>query len=178
MVTKEEKEYILKAISMLLRREAAIVVSYMLEKEAVSEEWLAKQSDLKITVVRKILYDLFNLGLVDFIKERDEKSGWYIYNATFKLNKLNEVILDRLKNTLKKLKQRLKYEEENTFYECPVHKIRMLESEAITNNYICNIEGCNSVLEIKDNTHIINKLKKKIQEIENIIREAEKGPVV
>jgi len=174
MVTKEEKEYITKTISLLLRPEAGQVVSLMLEKSEVGEEWLAKQSNLKVTVVRKILYDLFNMGLVDFKKERDEKSGWYIYNATFKVDQFEKVIIDKLKMILNKLKMRLKYEEENTFYICPEHKKTFTETEALNNNYICDVEGCGNVLIVKDKTPRIEKLKKKIKEIEEIIEKAEK----
>lgn len=173
MVTREEKEYITKTISLLLRPEAAQVVSLMLDKGEVNEEWLAKQSNLKITVVRKILYDLFNMGLVDFKKERDEKSGWFIYNAVFRTEQFDKVILDKLKTIQEKLKLRLKYEEENTFYECPVHKKTFIESEALMNNYVCDVEGCGSILVIKDKTKRIEKLQKKIEELEKIIKEAE-----
>lgn len=173
MVTKEEKEYILKTISLMLRSEAANVVSHMLDKDVIGEEQLSKQCGLRVTVVRKILYDLYSLGLVDFIKERDEKSGWYIYNVTFRIDNFDKMILDKLKTIHKKLTQRLKFEEENTFYVCPVHKKVYLESEALQNNYMCAIEGCGRVLEIKDKTSRINKLKKKVQELEKIIAEAE-----
>lgn len=173
MVTKEEKEYILKAVSLLLRPEAATVVSHMLGKEAVGEEWLSKQCNLKVTVVRKILYDLFSMGLVEFIKERDEKTGWYIYNASFKIDKFNEIIIEKLKMTHGKLIQRLKYEEENNFYECPVHKKKFLESEALINNYKCDVESCDEILVPIDKSRRIEKLKRKIDEIERIIKIAE-----
>ncbi|HLI45996.1 MAG TPA: hypothetical protein VKU94_02250 [Geobacterales bacterium] len=176
MVTKKEKEYITKTISMLLRPEAAQVVALMLNKSEVGEEWLAKQSNLKVTVVRKILYDLFNLGLVDFKKERDEKSGWYIYNATFKVDQFDKVVIDKLKVILNKFKMRLKYEEENTFYYCPEHQRTMTETEALNNNYVCDVEGCGKVLIVKDKAHRIEKLKKKIDEIEKLIEMAESKP--
>jgi transcription initiation factor TFIIE subunit alpha len=174
MVSSEEKKYIDKVIRLLLRPEASKIALAILEKNDATEEWLTKRTDMKLSVVRKILYDMYELGLVDFRRERDEKTSWYIYHINFKFENFNKVVIDRLRYILeRKLKLRLKYELSHSFYECPKHKKLFTESEALQLNYICPYEDCGEVMLQRSNQHIIDKLTKYIGIIEKILDLAE-----
>ncbi|MFP3190620.1 MAG: hypothetical protein RXR31_04695 [Thermoproteota archaeon] len=170
MVSSEEKRYIDKVIRLLLRPEASKIALAILEKSDATEEWLTKKTDMKLSVIRKILYDMHELGLIDFKKERDERTSWYIYHINFKYENFNKIIYDRLKYILdKKLKVRLQYELSHSFYECPKHKKLFTEEEALQYNFICPYDECGMVMLHKKNQHVIDKLNKYIQIIEKIL---------
>jgi transcription initiation factor TFIIE subunit alpha len=169
MLSKEEKDYITKVITKLFRPEASKIVIALLEKGEATEDWIAKETGIKMSLIRKLLYELYEKGYIIFKRERDEKTGWYIYYARFNLEKFNELLLERLKTIYeKKLKVRLEYEKNNTFFICPVHKKRYRIEEAIMNNYQCPEEGCGKILLLFDNSEYIKKLTEKMQIIENI----------
>lgn len=170
MVSSEEKRYIDKVIRLLLRPEASKIALAILEKNDVTEEWLTKRTEMKLSVVRKILYDMYEIGLIDFRKERDEKTSWFIYHIYFKHENFNKIVYDRLKYILeKKLKPRLQYELSHSFYECPKHKKVFTEAEALQFNFKCPYEDCGMVMLQRKNQHIIDKLNKYIQIIEKIL---------
>jgi len=169
MVSKEEKQYISDVIKRLIRPEAAKLVEFMLDKDEVTDEQLARNTNIKISIVRKLLYDLYQFRLIDFRRERDEKTTWFIYYVKFRTDKFNEIIVDRLKFLREKLIYRLEYEEKNKFYECPLHKKKYLLNEAILNNFKCNVEDCGEVLVEYDNSKVIEKLKRIISNIDKIL---------
>ncbi|MDT7885924.1 MAG: hypothetical protein RQ968_00925 [Thermoproteota archaeon] len=169
MLTKDEKDYINKIITKLFRPEASKVAIALLEKGEATEDWIAKETGIKMSLIRKLLYELYEKGYITFKRERDEKTGWYIYYARFNLEKFNELLLERLKTIYeKKLKVRLEYEKNNTFFICPVHKKRYRIEEAIMNDYKCSEEDCGKILIPFDNSKYIKKLTEKMQIIEKI----------
>jgi Transcription initiation factor IIE, alpha subunit len=175
MISKEEKDYINKIITKLFRPEASKIVLALLDKGEATEEWIAKETGMKLSLIRKLLYELYEKGYVTFKRERDEKTGWYIYYAKFNIDKFNELLLERIKIIYdKKLKIRLNYEKNNIFFICPRHKRRYRIEEALANNYLCPEEGCGQLLIHFDNSAYIKKLTEKIQLIENILKKIEK----
>ena len=45
----------------------------------ITDEKLAEQSGVKLNIVRKILYILNENKLTQFHRQRDKKSGWFVY---------------------------------------------------------------------------------------------------
>lgn len=124
------------------------------------DEELASKLNAGINEVRRALYDLQSLGLVTYRRERDEKDGKFIYYWYADVEHLNQLLLQRKRSVLKRLEERLRLEEENSFYICPSDGIRLSFDEALENEFRC--PRCGLSLEFVDNNEIKERLKELI----------------
>jgi len=134
-------------------------------KTDVSEFKIAEKLGKTVNEVRNMLYRLSDYNLVSFTRKKDKKKGWYIYYWT-----LNEVrakeIFDRLLNLkVEKLNSMLKEEQEEQYYYCKEDKLRFKLVEAMDIDFKC--PECGQVMEQEDNVKKIEKIKEKLQELEN-----------
>ncbi|MHA1729254.1 MAG: hypothetical protein ACTSWY_11045 [Promethearchaeota archaeon] len=89
-----------------------------IENPEITDDKLAEKCEIKLNIVRKMLYVLYDHKLAEFRKLRDKKSGWFIYYWHQTFDKVDELILLKMSQVLEKLRWRLKYERENVFYIC------------------------------------------------------------
>ncbi|MCS7108155.1 MAG: transcription factor [Sulfolobales archaeon] len=130
------------------------------ESSEFLDEELASEVNAGINEVRRALYDLQSLGIVTYHRERDEKDGKFIYYWYADIEHLNQLLLQRKRSVLKRLEERLKLEEENSFYICPHDEIRLSFDEALENDFKC--PRCSASLEFIDNYDIKRRLKELI----------------
>ncbi len=135
--------------------------------EAGDDE-IAREAGLKINTVRRLLYALSGQGFVSYRRVRERGGGWYVYKWHVDRTMLESTLLLRKKATLEKLKQRLEYEENNTFFVCPSDGSRYTFDEALENEFRC--PRCGESLEDLDNTLICEILKHRISIIEEELR--------
>jgi transcription initiation factor TFIIE subunit alpha len=140
-------------------------------KEMLDDD-IVKKTGLDEQEVRRTLYELHNIGLVTYKKLRNPEDSRYIYYWRVDASRINHVLLQRKKAVLNKLKERLKFEEENTFFKCPVDGVRLTYDEALENDFKC--PRCGGELEMDDNTEIKEKLRKIIKELEEEVEREEK----
>ena len=141
------------------------VLEYMANNGSeVTDEEIAKALGYRVNIVRKALYLLLEQNMVVYRRTRSRDTGWYVYYWKINDEQLESVLQQRKKEVLKKLRERLAYEEENTFFICPNDKTRYTFDEALENDFIC--PRCGTPLIEYDNSSIVMFLKKKIQEIE------------
>ncbi len=138
----------------------------MLDMDIVSLVGLSEQD------IRRALYELHNLGLVMYKKVRSPSDNKYIYYWFIDITRLNHVLLQRKKAVLKRLKERLTFEESNTFYVCPVDNVRLTFEEAMENDFRC--PRCGEMLAYEDNSEVRNELKELIRRLEEEITNEEK----
>lgn len=89
-----------------------------IKSDEITDDDLAEQCGIKLNIVRKILYILYENKLSEFRKVRDKKSGWFIYYWHEYFDNLKELIKIKQEGVLEKLAIRLQYEDENEFYKC------------------------------------------------------------
>lgn len=158
--------YLIELARVLIGPASELVVSALSERQECTEEWLIKRTGLKLSVIRKILYELFDTGLVRYRRERDPKTGWYMYYWRLDPESIASMILRRKKAVLEKLKMRLEYEKNNTFFACKIHtNQRYTFDEAFERDFKCS--ECGEVLEQVDNNYIIKFIEHLIKKIEN-----------
>ena len=138
----------------------------MLDTDIVSLVGLSEQD------IRRALYELHNLGLVMYKKVRSSSDNKYIYYWFIDITRLNHVLLQRKKAVLRRLKERLTFEENNTFYVCPVDNVRLTFEEAMENDFRC--PRCGEMLVYEDNSSIKNELRELIRRLEEEIMNEEK----
>jgi transcription initiation factor TFIIE subunit alpha len=118
---------------------------------------------LKLNTVRKTLYKLYSAKLAQFRRIRDKSTGWFIYYWWHEFDLLEEILIEKKKLILRKLRDRLQYEENNYFFmcnSCSQSNIKFKFDEAFDLNFKCPDCGC--PLEAQDNEQIKKLLKEKI----------------
>jgi transcription initiation factor TFIIE subunit alpha len=163
------REMLIKQVVIEFAGEDAFeVVSRLKEDEETTDEEIANETGMRLNAVRKILYKLYDLHLASYRRTRDKQTGWFVYYWILEPERIHGLLQDKKIKVLEKLKQRLIFEMENTFYHCnnngcPRHTFE----EAMANAFKCPI--CNSQLVHVDNLQIITLLKKQIEVLEQEI---------
>lgn len=143
----------------------------LIDSSEFIDEELASKISANINDVRRALYELQTLGIVTYRRERD-KSGNFVYYWYADAEHLNQLFLRRKKTVLRRLEDRLKLEEENSFYICPQDGIRLSFDEALENEFRC--PRCNMPLEFAENEEIKRRLKELILGLQEEILNEEK----
>ncbi len=144
------------------------VVTRLKEDEETTDEEIANDTGMRLNTVRKILYKLYDLHLASYRRTRDKQTGWFVYYWILEPERIHGLLHAKKTRVLEKLKQRLQFETENTFYHC--HKNgcpRHTFEEAMTNAFKCPI--CNGQLVHVENIQTIDLLRKQIQVLEQEI---------
>jgi transcription initiation factor TFIIE subunit alpha len=123
------------------------------------------KKEVRLNNVRKILYKLYDHGLVSCTRVRDEKTGWFIFYWRLQPDQLDAFIRSRKKKALDKLKQRLDYERNHTFFVCKTDTdVRIPFEEAMESSFKCG--KCGDQLESMENSEVIVVLETKIHQLE------------
>lgn len=139
------------------------LVNLIKNKKNVSEFKIAERMNLSVNVVRNMLYRLYHVNLVSFIRKKDKKKGWYIYYWTFNMKRIKFLYDDLKKKKLEKLKERLDREKHSFFFMCKNECMRLDFEKATEYNYKC--PECGELLEQEDNSARIKEIEKEIQKI-------------
>ena len=142
----------------------AQVLLELRKKSNYSEFELAQKLDIDIKSFRRIIYALFERGLLFWRRKKDRQRGWYIYYWTLKEDEIPFYYERVLKRKLKMLKERLAKEEGQHYLMCPNFCVRVSYEQAIDLNFTC--PECGAVLVEQDNSKTVANLKKAISEIE------------
>jgi transcription initiation factor TFIIE subunit alpha len=131
------------------------IIQCLLNGKTTDEE-IAEETEIRLNIVRRILYKLYDAGVASYKRSKDPETQWYIYNWRFEENKIMEIIMDQQQKYSQEISQSLEYEEENMFFVCP-NGCRYNFNEASEHNFTCPECDCN--MEFQDNSTIILELK-------------------
>jgi transcription factor E len=153
--------------------ESEKLIDILYKKQNVNEFLIAKKLALTINQTRNMLYKLADSGLVQFIRKKDKKKGgWYTYFWTLKVKRCLLKYEEKLDAGLKQFEEQFKMRQKDRYYYSPSAELEYTEEEAILNDYTCPETG--EVLELKDNSQEVAKIKnemKKIEDLKKIIHE-------
>ncbi|MFX1447207.1 MAG: hypothetical protein ACFFCG_03640 [Promethearchaeota archaeon] len=124
---------------------------------------------LKLNTVRKTLYRLYSGKLAQFRRIRDKSTGWFIYYWWHEFDLFEEILMEKRRIMESKLRERLKFEEDNYFFvckDCQDANNKFNFDRAFELNFRC--PDCGGPLEAQDNKELIHFLKEKIVLIENL----------
>ncbi len=149
----------------LVGEEGLKVVQKMPEDE-VTDEKIAEVTGVLLNIVRRTLFILYENRLAGYRRVRDTDSGWLTYLWKLDISNLNSQLELESKKILKNLKTKLEFENDKVFYTCKKQCARFLFETAADLEFICPV--CGEDLEFQDNEQVINSLKKRISELEEL----------
>ncbi|MDI3502923.1 MAG: transcription initiation factor subunit alpha [Archaeoglobi archaeon] len=132
-----------------------------------TDEKIAEVTGIHLNTVRRILYELYERRILFYRRERDEETGWLTYYWRIDLSEFESHLKDELRRFLRNLKEKLRYEEENTFYICPNLCERVKFEEASENEFRCRV--CGEMLIYEDNSRRLEGLRRCIEDLEAIL---------
>ncbi|MHA1972721.1 MAG: hypothetical protein ACTSW1_07005 [Candidatus Hodarchaeales archaeon] len=138
-----------------------------LDEDDSSEEDISVQR-IALKEVRKSLYKLNERSLARYRRIRDKETGYFVYYWSPIWERIRDLIVRRRKQTLKKLQQRLDYEQRNLLYVCKEGHNPVTFSDAFELGFVCTT--CGEELAQKENAGTISFLKKKIKELETNLK--------
>jgi transcription initiation factor TFIIE subunit alpha len=140
------------------------LVKALYKRKDVSEFKVAEKIGKDVNQVRNMLYRLYHVNLVSFIRRKDKKKGWYIYYWTFKPQGIRGLLKNMREKQLDTLKERLKKETESQFYMCANKCVRLDFEKATEFEFKC--PECGEIMNQENNVDKIRQLKKDIARLE------------
>jgi transcription initiation factor TFIIE subunit alpha len=163
-------EELIKVARLFGGEEAVTVINILKKKSEATDETLANESAVRLNTVRKILYRLYDHGLVSCTRVRDEKTGWFIFYWKLQMDQLDAFIRSRKRRVLEKLKQKLDYERNHSFFVCnKCSDVRVTFEEAMESSFRCS--KCGGQLESTDNGPVVEFLDRRIKQIEDELKQ-------
>jgi len=140
------------------------LVNVLKNKKNVSEFKLAEYVKKEVNAVRNMLYRLYDVNLVSFVRKKDKKKGWYIYYWTFDTKKIKYLLTSLKKKKIIKLKERLEREKANKFDSCKSQCVRLDFDQAMNFEFKC--PECGELINQENNFEEIKKIEKDIKTLE------------
>jgi transcription initiation factor TFIIE subunit alpha len=150
--------------------DATKVIEVLKTVNEITDDEIATKTGIRLNVVRKILYKLYDHSLVSLRRTRDEKTGWFIFHWKLQPDQLEGFILNQKRRVIEKLQTRLDYEKGHDFYHCGTPSCRrMTFEEAMELLFQC--PTCGKQLNHFENRDIVESLGKKIEELRKELSE-------
>lgn len=141
------------------------VVKSLKKLGEATDEIIANDCGIRLNTVRKVLYKLYDHGLVSCTRVRDEKTGWFIFYWRLQPDQLDAFIRSRKKRVLDKLRTRLDFERNHSFFICKTDpEVRVTFEEAMETSFKCG--KCGNQLDSADNTELVSGLEARIEKLE------------
>lgn len=125
-----------------------------------TDEEIAEKTEIKLNIVRKILYRLYDYGLASYKRSKDPKTQWYTYTWAFEEKEIRKYMEESSKSMIRALEEMLKTEESNIYFVCPDRHSRIDFNTASEIEFIC--PECGEEMEFKDNSEEIKRIKEEI----------------
>ncbi len=164
MSPRVDDELFLNIVKILVGDEAVTIVSMLGSKPEATDEELATKLEIKLNIVRKILYKLYDYHLAVFRRIRDKKTGWFVYYWKLNPERIGDLVNNKKRAVLHKLKERLNYEKEHVFYQCLNGCPRFTFEDAMEVSFNC--PKCSTALENISNENIIEILETNVEILE------------
>jgi len=162
-VGKPKEDPILRGILTMIAGEHGYEVATALVESEATDEELAKKTGIRLNLIRRILYELYDNRVVAYRRVRDEDSGWYIYYWRIEPERALEFFNNNKRLLLQKLEDRLDRERNTMFFSCKDGCQKLPFDIAAEDDFKC--PKCGGKLEPFDNSNIISVLERQIESI-------------
>jgi transcription initiation factor TFIIE subunit alpha len=164
MVTSINHDLFRLVVEEIAGKEGVDVATVLANADETTDEEIATKTDLKLNIVRRILYKLHDNHLASYRRIRDTNTGWFLYYWKIDPKKAQSLVNRKKRMVLNLLEQRLEHESNNDLYSCSnCNSSPVPFEEAMNLSFRC--PGCNGQLEYIDNKRAINFLRKRVEEL-------------
>ena len=130
-----------------------------------TDEEIANETGIKLNIVRKILYRLYDMGIASYKRSKDPETQWFTYSWKFEKDEIINRIIKDSEKYLDMLNEELDRESNNMFFVCPCGHVRLDFDEASDYEFLC--PACGEELEFQDNAETIEQIKEDIKMVES-----------
>ena len=156
---QEDIQYIANDIQETVEKTYIPIIKALMDGIDTDEE-IAEKTEIKLNIVRKVLYKLYDLKIANYKRSKDPETQWYTYSWKFEEAELVRQINEESEAELRELNTALENEENNMFFVCPLGHVRYNFDIASDEEFLC---VCGEELVFQDNTEIINQIKQNIE---------------
>jgi len=151
-------------VATLFGEDTVRVVEALKGVHEIIDNEIADKTQIRLNMVRKALYRLYDHSLVALRQSRDKEKGWFIFNWRLQPDQLEGFILNQKCRVLEKLEIRLEYEKSHEFYRCQTPGCKRFPfAEAFELLFKC--PACNKPMMYLNNDRIVKILTRKIEHI-------------
>ncbi len=161
---KEASEFLLG----LVGEDGLEIVKSIMGKGECTDEAVAEETGIKLNIVRKSLYKLYDYRLASYVRTKDKDIGWYIYTWKLDLSRISEILKEGKRVMLARLTNSLEFETNTVFFTCKIDDTKIPFSMASENDFKC--PQCEGVMGHMDNHNVVNHLEKEIKRLKKEIR--------
>lgn len=144
-----------------------ILFSLGIEGEFTDDQ-LALELGIEINEIRRALFAMYEIGLADYVRRRDDETGWMEYYWRINYERAPEVLKRELEKTVKKLREKIEAETSTIYYICPNMCVKVSYDDAMELNFTC--PRCGEMLEYLDCSEAVEKIEEDVRRIEEVLR--------
>ncbi len=141
-------------------------------REARYDEDIAEELSQKAVTIRKLLNELHDKDLVQYVRTKNPKTGWYTYVWDRRDDKILEYSRNYLGNKISEIEDKLFYEQNNLMFVCACKDRYVPMTYAMENNFHCG--ECNNYFTEFDNSNVIEGLEKSKKKLNADIKKINK----
>jgi transcription initiation factor TFIIE subunit alpha len=164
MLSNIDDATLLKVAEALGEEDAIKLIDTLKGSEEITDDEIANKTGIRLNLVRKILYKLYDHSLVSLRRTRDPKTGWFVFHWRLQPDQLEGFILSQKRRVLEKLNTRLEFEKNHDFYYCNTPGCtRVPFEEAVELVFKC--PTCGKPLMHYENASIMLALTKRVEQL-------------
>jgi transcription initiation factor TFIIE subunit alpha len=147
--------------------EVGLIIFMLRPKKEFTDEHLALELGIEINDVRKALFSLYEIGIAEYRRNRDDETGWMEYHWKINYDRQTEVLRRELLKTKRKLKEKLEAEISTVYYICVNGCMKVSYENAMELGFTC--PRCRATLEYIDSSKATEKIREEISKIEETL---------
>lgn len=155
----------LKKVALAIGGEEAVkVIDVLKQVKETTDDDIANKTEIRLNIIRRILYKFYDHSLVGMRRTRDQNTGWFVFHWRLDANQLKGFISNQKRRIMEKLEVRLEYEKGHDFYYCGTPNCRKIPFEDAV-ELIFECSTCGKSLNHFTNEKIIEALSKRNEQI-------------
>jgi transcription initiation factor TFIIE subunit alpha len=164
MLSTIDDATLMKVATAMGEEEAVKLIEFIKNVDEITDDEIANNTGIRLNIVRRILYKLYDHSLVSLRRTRDPKTGWFIFHWKLQPDQLEGFILSQKRRVLEKLNVRLEYEKTHDFYYCNNPGCQRIPfGEAVELVFHCST--CGKPLAHCENGDIVERLSEKVEQL-------------
>ena len=137
-----------------------------------TDEEIAEKTGIRLNIVRKILYKLYDAGLASYKRSKDPETQWYTYAWKYEEHEVYKFVINEETKKLEMISEALDTEENNMFFVCPQQHVRLDFNIASEYDFIC--PECGEELEFFDNSNYLEQIRQYQKDCEKEFKDFKK----